>query len=521
VKPTSRSQRIRFAALAIAALALPGSVCRIVLEGDPLLSLDVFDGQTWNAAEIVPNAPWIRPGRDRELGTADDEIKPSVRGDIDLVLRSGGAAIGATIPAPTASAAPSLWPQGVAEPFAEGTPIDFVVIPVDGHTSSLYGTPGAPPYWNGMPVLVLAFADLDGDGFIGVTNLDGDAFDHALEEAEWSPVGRRFTFGAAGQATGSLQIGVGGPSAAPARVVLGAAAWAGKLDPAFLGGNVPRGPAVMTRLPFLPVLDPTKVLEGGPTGPPPPTPTSLVGVEIRVAYAPNPNDPRVGESFTLRLDGSDPTIDAARVQAGVSSRFGVVQQPDPATYLDLPARPLRPGLAPGGARAAVEVLTRALVADDGAATRTAMRVVPLDRLGNVTDPAATTPVTLRTSGPVRIAFPDTDGDPHLEIVSVVDAIGAAVELDDSGGALDDVDADALLIEAGNALARVELLLPDPDVDDSGTVTSADVDAIDAHRGDRLGDASFESRFDLNANGRIDDDDAAIAEAQLGALVAIP
>ena len=521
MKSTSRNLRIRFAALAIAVLALPGSTCVIHLPDDPLLNLDVFDGFIFNAAEIVPNAPWIRPGRDFKLGTADDEINTSVLGDVDLVLRTGVAAFGATIPAPTASAAPNLWPQGVAEPFAEGTPIDFVLVPVDGHTSAPYGTPGAPPYWDGMPVLVLAFADLDGDGFIGVTNLDGNAFDHALEEAEWSPVGRRFTFGAAGQATGSLQIGVGGPSAAPARVVLGAAAWAGEFDPAFLGGKVPRGPAVMTRLPFLPVLDPTKVLGGGPTGPPLATPTSLVGVEIRVAHAPDPNDPRVGESFTLRLDGSDPTIDAARVQAGAASRFGVVRQPDPATYLNLPARPLRPGLAPGGARVAVEVLTRALVADDGAATRTVVRVVPLDRLGNVTDPAATTPVTLRTSGPVRIAFPDTDGDPHLEIVSVVDAIGAAVELDDSGNALDDVDADALLIEAGDGLTRVELLLPDPDVDDSGTVTSADVDAIDAHRGDRLGDASFESRFDLNANGRIDDDDAAIAEAQLGALVAIP
>jgi len=521
VNPITRTRRIRLAGLAVALLALPGSVCQIVLEGDPLLNLDVFDGLTWNAAEIVPNAPWIRPGPDRELGTPDDDIRPNVRGDIDLVLRSGGAVIGATIPAPTASGAPNTWPLGVAEPFAEGTPIDFVVVPVDGHSGAPYGTPGAPPYWNGIPVLVLAFADLDGDGFIGVTNLDGDATDHALEEAEWSPVGRRFTFGAAGQAAGSLQIGVGGPTAAPARVVLGGAAWAGAFDPAFLGGNVPRGPAVMTRLPFLPVLDPTKVLEGGPTGPPPPTPTSLVGVEIRVARAPDPNDPRVGESFTLRLDGSDPTIDAARVQAGDASRFGVVQQPDPATYLNLPARPLRPGLAPGGARAAVEVLTRALVADDGTATHTAVRVVPLDRLGNVTDPAAPTPVTIRTSGPVRIASPDTDGDPHFEIVSVADAIGAAVELDDSGNALDDVDADALLIEAGDGLARIDLLLPDPDVDDSGTVTSTDVDAIDAHRGDRLGDASFESRLDLDANGRIDNDDAAIAGAQLGALVAIP
>jgi hypothetical protein len=521
VKPASRSRRIRLAALAVALLVLPGSVCRILLEGDPLLSMDVFDGLTWNAAEIVPNAPWIRAGRDRELGTPDDEIRPDVRGDIDLVLRSGGAAIGATIPAPVASGAPSSWPLGVAEPFAEGTPIDFVVVPVDGHSGAPFGTPGAPPYWNGMPVLVLAFADLDGDGFIGVTNLDGSAVDHALEEAEWSPVARRFAFGAAGQAEGSLQIGVGGPASAPARIVLGAAAWAGAFDPKFLGGNVPRGPAVMTRLPFLPILDPTKVLEGGANGPPPAGPDSLVGVEIRVAHAPDPNDSRVGESFTLRLDGSDPTIDAGRVRAGAASRFGVVRQPDPLTYLDLPARPLRPARAPGGARIAVEVLTRALVADDGGATRTAMRVVPLDRLGNVTDPAATTLVTLRTGGTVRIASPNSDGDPHAEIVTVSAAIGAAVELDDTGGALDDIDSDLLLIEAGDALARIELLLPDPDVDDSGTVDAADVDAIDAHRGERLGDPGFDPLFDLDASGRIDDGDVVIAEAQLGALVTIP
>ena len=521
MKPMTRSQRIRVAALAIAVLALPGSVCQIVLTGDPLLNLDVFDGFTWNAAEIVPNAPWIRSGPDRELGTPDDDIRPSVRGDIDLVLRSGGAVIGATIPAPTASGAPSTWPLGVAEPFAEGTPIDFVVVPVDGHSDAPYGTPGAPPYWNGIPVLVLAFADLDGDRFIGVTNLDGNAIDHALEEAEWSPVARRFAFGAAGQAEGSLQIGVGGPNAAPARVVLGAAAWAGAFDSAFLGGNVPRGPAVMTRLPFLPIMDPQKVLEGGVNGPPPATPDSLVGVEIRVGRAPDPNDPRIGESFTLRIDGSDPTLDTALVRAGDASRFGVVQQPDLVTYRNLPERPLRPGLAPGGARIAVEVLTRALVADDGAASRTAVHVVPLDRLGNITDPAAATLVTLRTSGPVQIAFPDTDGDPHLEIVSVADAIGTVVELDDAGAAFDDVDADALRIEAGDALARIELLLPDPDVDDSGTVDTADVDAIDAHRGDRLGDPGFDPHFDLDANGRIDAGDVAIAEAQLGALVAIP
>ncbi len=94
-----------------------------------------------------------------------------------------------------------------------------------------------------MPVLVLAFADLDGDGFIGVTNCStATPSTPRSKRRSGSPVGRHFTFGADGQATGALQIGVGGPAAAPARVALAAAAWAGAFDPAFLGGNVRSAP---------------------------------------------------------------------------------------------------------------------------------------------------------------------------------------------------------------------------------------------------------------------------------------
>lgn len=513
--------RARPLLLAASLVVLAGSACRISLPDDPMLDLDLFEGLTWNAAEIVPGAPWIRAGADRELGTNDDRILPRFRGDVDLVLRTGRTSLGATIPAPASGGAPASWPRGEAEPFGEGTPIAYVVVPVDAWHGPAPGTHAAPPYWNGLPLLVLAFADLDGDGVIGVTLLDGDATDAGLEEAERDPVGRHFAFGASGVASGSLQIGVGGPGARPARIALAAATWAGEFDPSFLGGHVPRGPAVMTRLPFLPEMGPERVLEGGLLGPPPATPDALVGVEVREAYAPDPADPRVGESFTLRLDGSDATIDAALIESGVPSRFGAVRAPDPASYVALPARPLRPGLDPGSIPRAVEVLARVLVADDGPAGRTVVRIVALDRLANVTEPAAATSVTLRASGPLRIAFPDQDGDTAVETVTVSDAVGVAVELDDTGGAFDGPDAGVLLVETADSITRIEALLPDADVDDSGSVDGDDIDAIHAGRGDRLGDASFDLHLDLDASGRIEALDEELAAALLGSTPAVP
>lgn len=509
------------ALVAVACVSLAASRCRIGKADDPMLDLDIFEGATWDAAEIVPDAPWIRAGRDRQLGTDDDRFEIDVRGDADLVLRTGRDSIGATIPAPSAAGPLASWPQGVAEPYGTGVPIPYVIVPVDAWEGPPPGRPAAPPYWSGLPLLVFAFADLDGDGFIGVTHLDGDPTDHALEEAEWEPVARRFTFGADGIASGTIQIGVGGPPMHPVRVALCAAAWAGALDPAFLGGNVPRGPAVMTRVPFLPEMAPTRVLEGGAAGPPPAAPDALVGVEIRPAVAPDPADPRFGESFTLRLDGSDATIDAARVTAGVAARFGLVQVPDPLQYRAIPERPLRPALAADGSLHGVEVLRRLFVPDDGSATRVSLRAVALDQLGNVTAPAASASIVVRVTGPLRIASPDQDGDPARETLFVSDALGTALEIDDTGGAFDGADTGAIVLEAADSNGRTAVLLPDPDVDDDGIVTAADVDAIRDARGARLGEPAYEARLDLDASGRVDGADEDRAEASLGATASIP
>jgi hypothetical protein len=44
------------------------------------------------------------------------------------------------------------------------------------------------PELEGKPVLVIAFADLDDDGFVGVTELDGDPLDWVIKESELEPV---------------------------------------------------------------------------------------------------------------------------------------------------------------------------------------------------------------------------------------------------------------------------------------------------------------------------------------------
>lgn len=517
---------LRLALAAAAATLLGATQCYIVKPDDPLLDGDVLDPLPWDAAEIVPGAPWIRRGRDRVFGTDDDFFETDrdgalVRGDLDLVLRTGLTSLPVRRPPPASARPADEWPRGVAEPFGAGTPIAFAVGALDGWEKSTPRTFVRPPYWSGLPVLVMAFADLDGDGFVGVTNLDGDAFDAGLEEAEWEPVARKFAFGADGVASGALQIGVGGPPGHPVRVALAAAAWAGDFDPAYLGGNVPNGPAVMTRLPFVPDTDPRRVLDGPASGPPPATPGSLVGVEIRSAVNPDPNDPRFGESFTLRLDGSDPTIDAALVESGAPVRFGAVRAPDPASYQPLPQRPLRLGLDASSTPIGVEVLQRLWVADDGGASAVELRIVALDRLGNVTAPAAPTAVSLLAAGPLSIVAPDADADGLQETIQVSDARGVTIRLDDAGGAFDAGDAAALRIGAAGMHSVLEVLLPDPDVDDSGLVDDDDVDAVHDRRGERLGDPDYLAALDLDASGRIDDADVELAEAALGATPSVP
>ena len=496
---------------------------RLANDEDPLLAFDWFDSVTGLIVEIGPGVPLILPGPDGRLDSEDDVLRLDIVGDADLVVRSGIAGFVGAIPDPSPLVAGGSVPEGVAEPFAQGVPIDFVVVATDGAASPAYGNPVAPAYFEGLPILVLAFADLDGDGFIGITLLDGDATDAEVEEAELEPVGRRFVIGSGDRASGELFVEAGGPSGARITIALAAAAWAGPTDPSYLSGNVPMGPAVTTHLPMVPDTDPLLILGGGTRASPLPTsPDDLVGVEVKDVLTPDPSQP-YGEAFTLRLDGSDPTIDVATMRSGAFARFGLVRVPDPNHFAALDSRPLRLGLDDTGAPAAYEVLGSMTVPDDGIQSLEAVRVVPLDRLGNVTDLASPELVTLRTGGTVRIISPDVDGDPFRETFEVPDARGVQVLLDDPGGSYDDGNVDFLRIEsAGSAtsagsLVRVDLYLPDPDIDDSGLVDGVDTALMAAVAEFQI----FAPSFDLDGDGRTTNRDVGLVAAQEGLVVPVP
>lgn len=450
------------------------------LADDPMLAGDPVNWFTGRAREIVPGAPWILPGPDGVFGTRDDMVRRDLVGDVDIVVRAGAFDWTGEIPAAAAAGAVRPGTAAVAVPFGVGPPIYFSVIPSDGRGPDPAGSAVSPPYFRGTPVVMLAFADLDGDGYVGITHLDGFTNDADIERAELEPVGRRFAIGDGQRAEGSLFLGVGAPTGL--KVALAAAAvagayenpevacfschgWNGPARDKFAGpfdiegaSLVPDGPVVMTHLPFLPVTNYEEIRRSSPRGPIPATPAGRVGVDVRVALEPDPADPRIREAFTLRLDGSDPSIDVATVYSGPLSRFGVATIAHTWNYRESLRGTLRPGLDRAGYPSPVEVLRWLEVPDDGPENKVHVQIVPLDRLGNIANLGEPTPVTLTTRGTVRIVAPDKDGDPFREVVIVDHPSGTRVVLDDGGGPWDDPGSDALVVEGGGGISRVDTYL---------------------------------------------------------------
>jgi hypothetical protein len=488
--------------------------------GDPMLHLDAVDAKTQHFLEMPPEGRPLAPGPDGIPGTEDDVLLGYVSGDVDLVLRTGMTSFSGPIPDPTVEGGLAPLPVAVAEPFGDGTPIEFAVAASDNWgADSSFGNAIDPPSLANAPVLAVAFGDLDGDGYVGVTSLDGNALDTSLEEEELRPVGRQFAFASGGRAGGSVAIAAGGPTGAELLVAVGAAAYAGPFDPQHFGGAVPKGPMVMTHLPFLPRTRPDRVLDGPLPGPA--DPNAIVGVQIEPGLVPDPAVPTLAERFTVYPSRHRQTADFAHAHSGAFARFGLGRVPVPATYRDLPGRPLRPALDDAGGRIVLEVLQQLSLPDDGAASKGAARVVPLDRLGNVADLESGSTVTLRAEGGVAIVSPDNDGFADRESFTVSNARGRTVVLDDLGSGVFDDEDGAVEVESSAGLLRLDVFLPDPDVDDDGAVDSADEDAVDALNGLRLGEPGYDARFDLTGDGRIDGDDADVVGAHRGDSIPVP
>ena len=454
------------------------------------------------------------PDDDEEPDAVTIEIGPEI-GDIDLVIRSVTAGP-AAIPPPAPARPKGGVPELTASRRTAGEGLPFTVFGSTGRLPLEPPPPGAA--FPDHPVLVLAFADLDGDGFVGITELDQNPRDAVLEARELVPVARRYAIADGSTASGELFVPVGGPAGAELDIVLSAVTYAGLRLESYYGGGVPMGPAIMTKLPFHPVTSPTEVIGTRPTSA---HAEALVGADIAPLIDPDPAHPEIGEAFTMRLDGSQPSIDTARIRSRKFVRFSfgelVGEQP-----VELESHtPLRPGLDPAGKRVVYRMLQHLTLPDDGGASRTTLHVLPTDDLGNITAPDHPHDVEVSSAGPVRITWPDRDGDPHRETLRVDSTRGVEVVIDDLGGEWDDHNTAALELRGDFPQNQLPVSLPDPDVDDSGRVDDADVEIVEAAMDERIGDDGFRRSLDLDGTGRIREPDVEIVQQALGKHLPTP
>src|SRR3989454_1881778 len=324
-RSTSRypDMHLRRAPLRVTAVLLVvGLAAAVPAAHFPIFDNDPVDSSTGRPYPILPGTPLILPQPD---GKYDPPIvDSSTTGDVDLVVRAGTMMAGPSIPSPSASPRTAVAGGAV---MASGSGIPFTVVVSDGSGATPSGNPLLGPEMDGMPVLVAAFADLDGDGVVGPTSADdGGAGDDAreLQESDYL-VGRQVALFHNVVAQGTLFVWNGAPaSAGGLRVVLTALAYVGPFNPSFFFGAVPDGPPVATRLPFFPRYDPDHVVEANGRGGLA-EPEHRLGIELEPAFEPPVDDPELGTPFALPTNGSSPTIDRVAVYRGPLSRMRFVR----------------------------------------------------------------------------------------------------------------------------------------------------------------------------------------------------
>lgn len=401
----------------------------------PIFAGDPVDTATGRAYPILPGVPLVLP-------QPNGKYKPPIVvsntiGDVDIVVRAGNVSVASGIPAPVD---PPYDIVAGGKHVTDGGEIAFTVIASDG-SSSPAGNPLLGPQMDGIPVVVVAFADLDGDGVVGPTALDpaGTADDDRELQEALHPVGMQIAIFDGGVARGSIALWSGAPaSAGGLTVVLTALAYVGPYT-SLLDGAIPDGPPVATLLPFFPRLDPDRVIDGHGNGGPG-IPGERFGVFLEPEFD-NGAAPSIAEAFALPTDGSSPTIDRVVVESGAVSRARFVRSSESAGFpIDVQV-PLHVGA--GGAL--LEPLTSTTLVDDGPGGATTLRLVPVDVLDGVTDPPPGTTVTLVAGPGTAITSPNTDADPSRETVGLTTAAGIAVVLDDAGGTNDSGTASTLAV----------------------------------------------------------------------------
>src|SRR5581483_5314934 len=322
-----RSGRFAAFACSLVASALPAHAIPAVYAGDPT-------DAAGRPRIILPGVPLIDWGPDARFGTSDDVVDTSIVGDVDLVVRTGGTFVpgSGVIPAPAASVAgaPQVVAGGLQFPSSGGeVPYDLIVS--DGAPSPAAGHALPDPDLDGRGALVVAFADLDGDGFVGPTDDDAaGAADDAVEAQEAAMlVGRRLAVLQSGAASGGLGVSLGLPaSAGGLGLVIAGGAVTGAVPPLYDDDGW-----ISTLFPVLWPLDPGHIIGGG--NPRPADPFGLVDIEVDYerVFRPAPRNPVLGTPFAIPLDGSSVTNDLVRAISGPAVAVAFARALDPATFV--------------------------------------------------------------------------------------------------------------------------------------------------------------------------------------------
>ncbi len=394
-----------------------------VFNGDPVAP----GGEPYS---ILPGLPLFLPGDDEEYGTADDSIDPAIVGDVDVVVRAGGTYGGGAIPppAPGVAAAPVVIAGGTGT--GAGTEVSFQVILSNGNPVPAAGNALSGPQHDGRGALVVAYPDLDGDGVIGPTGVDGSADNQVEMQETLSPAGRQVGVVINGVASGTLGVSLGAPASAGG---LGLVLVGGALIGESAAEHYFDGPWVSSLVPFMPPMDPTRIIGRGNVRPP--DPGQLVEVELegerfgRLA----PGHAVLGTPFAIPLDGSSVTVDIVRSAAGAAVAAKLAPPVDLATFTAVSTRHLLAAVDPSGRRQVVEVVDALSMPDDGNGHATTLLLFAADLLGNPTDPVGDMVVTLELGPALALVEPDTDGDPQHEPVVLRTGRSVVLSVDDTGG----------------------------------------------------------------------------------------
>jgi hypothetical protein len=375
---------------------------------------------------IMPGLPLVLPSTGARGSWKDGPptISTSFFGDVDLAVRVGPYVSAPQVPYPAGSlGGPSLFSTVAGGGgTAQGNLVPFTVFVTDGPGGYPYGSPLTG--LDERPVAVFAYADLDDDGIIGATDTDG-ILDNELERQEaLAQIGRQVGQIDIDRLVGSMAVRIGAPaSIGGLRVGLSAGMYTGD-DSLQLWSN---GTPIFTSWPFLPPLDPVKIVFLDEPNPPDPSGPNILFYQTSEFFLPKPGEPGLLEAFAVHVDGSNPSTDQYVSVSGDAVGARLFRNVNYANFT--PSSRLLARVAPTAAGPGRKLVIPAGEIAVQSGDPVEVRLLPVDSLGNIADPTISGFATkVEVNGGLRIVSPDLDGDPFAEQILLTTARGVTLFL---------------------------------------------------------------------------------------------